>query len=137
MEMERTLLIVGRVDNNLSVRNSRFGHRTLQAIIVGSRQMVALLTPVSGRGGFRKGPTTVTTTAYPKRNHGIQGSRRITRCLYTTSTIPVTTIARLSQPAHKNTIALCTTTEQRTHEGETRTHSGNRYIYKDHGRTLV
>jgi hypothetical protein len=41
MEMERILLIVGRVENNLSVRSSRFGHRTLLAITVGSRQMVA------------------------------------------------------------------------------------------------
>jgi hypothetical protein len=41
MKMERIPLIVGKVKNNLSVRDSRFGHRTLLAIIVGSRQMVA------------------------------------------------------------------------------------------------
>jgi hypothetical protein len=40
MEMERILLIVGRIKNNLSVRDSRFGHWTLVAITVGSRQMV-------------------------------------------------------------------------------------------------
>jgi hypothetical protein len=39
--MDRILLIVGRVENNLSVRDSCFGHRTLQAITVGSGQMVA------------------------------------------------------------------------------------------------
>jgi hypothetical protein len=39
--MERILLIVGRVENNFSVRNSHLRHRTLLAITVGSRQMVA------------------------------------------------------------------------------------------------
>jgi hypothetical protein len=96
-----------------------------------------LPTPVSGRGGFRKGTTVVTTAAYPKTNRGIQGNRRITRCLDTTSTQPVATIARLHLLARNNTIALHTKTERRTHEGETITDSGNRYLYKDHGRTLV
>jgi hypothetical protein len=41
MEMESILLIVGRVENNLSVGDSRFGHRTLMAIILGSQQMVS------------------------------------------------------------------------------------------------
>jgi hypothetical protein len=41
MNMERILLIVGRVENSLSVRNSRFRHQTLLAITVGSRQVVA------------------------------------------------------------------------------------------------
>jgi hypothetical protein len=39
--MERILLIVVRVENNLSVRDSRFGHRTLMAITVGSQQTVS------------------------------------------------------------------------------------------------
>jgi hypothetical protein len=41
MKMERIPLIVGKVKKNLSVRDSHFGHRTLLAITVGSRQMVA------------------------------------------------------------------------------------------------
>jgi hypothetical protein len=41
MEMERILPIVSRVENNLSVRDSHFGHQTLLATIVGSQQMVA------------------------------------------------------------------------------------------------
>jgi hypothetical protein len=41
MKMERILLIVGRVENSFSVRNSHLRHRTLLAITVGSGQMVA------------------------------------------------------------------------------------------------
>jgi hypothetical protein len=133
--MERTLLTVDRVENNLSVRDSRFGHRTLLTITVGSQQMVAYT--CIRTWGFCKGPTAVTTAAYPKTNCGIQGNRWITHCLDTTSTPPVTTIARLLVSTRNNTIALRTQTERRTHEGETRTHLGNRYLYKHHGRTLV
>jgi hypothetical protein len=41
MKMERILLIVGRVENILLVRNSHFGHQILLAIRVGSWQVVA------------------------------------------------------------------------------------------------
>jgi hypothetical protein len=69
METERILLIVGRVENNLSVRDSCFRHSTLMAITVGSRQMVAYTYIRTWR--FRKGPRAVTTAAYPKTNRGI------------------------------------------------------------------
>jgi hypothetical protein len=41
MRMERMPLIVGKDKNNLSLRDSRFRHRTLLVITVGSREMVA------------------------------------------------------------------------------------------------
>jgi hypothetical protein len=41
IEMERIPLIVGRVKNNLAVRDSHFGHRTLLDITVSSQQMVS------------------------------------------------------------------------------------------------
>jgi hypothetical protein len=66
--------------------------------------------------GSTKGPTVVTTAAYPKTNRGIRGKRRTTCNLDTTSTPPITTIARLCLHAHNNTIALRINTEWRTHE---------------------
>jgi hypothetical protein len=59
-----------------SCKGSCFGHRTLLAIIVGSRQMVSYA--CIKIWGFRKGPMAATNVAYPKTNCGIQGNRSIT-----------------------------------------------------------
>jgi hypothetical protein len=57
----------------------------------------------------------------------IHGKRRVTRCLYTTSTLPTTTIERQRLYTHNNTIALRINTKRRTCEGETETSSGKHY----------
>jgi uncharacterized protein YjfI (DUF2170 family) len=64
MEMERVLSIVSRTKKILSIRISHFGHQTLLAITVGSRQMVAYT--YIWAWGISKGPTDVTTTVYPQ-----------------------------------------------------------------------
>jgi hypothetical protein len=63
-----------------------------------------------------KGPMAVTSTAYLKTIHVIQGKQRITRSLDTTSTPPITTIARLRLTSRSNTITLCINTERRTRD---------------------
>jgi hypothetical protein len=62
-------------------------------------------------GGFRKGPTAVTTASYPQDKSWDTTNRRITRTLDTTSTLPTTTIARLCLTSRSNTIALHINTE--------------------------
>jgi hypothetical protein len=67
-------------------------------------------------GGFQKGPTAVTTAAYPTINRGTQGNRRIT-CSPDTASAPLaTTIAQLCLTSRINTIALHKDTERRSRE---------------------
>jgi hypothetical protein len=61
-----------------------------------------------------KGLTAITVAAYLKTVREIHGKQRITRNLDTTSTPPITTIARLRLTSRSNTIALCINTERRT-----------------------
>jgi hypothetical protein len=123
--MERIRLIAYRVKNDLSIRNSRFGYQFPPGY---KRSVLAeKLYTVSTREGVQR------SNSYHYRGllltiRGIRGKRRITRSLDTTSTPPITTIARLRLCTHNNTIVLRINTKRRTHEGETRTHSGIGYL---------
>jgi hypothetical protein len=103
-------LVVGAT----SCKGSGFRNRTLLAITVGSRQMVACT--YIRTWGIRKGPTSITTAAYPKTNHGIQRNQKISCSPDTTSGPPTTTIERLCVTSRSNTIALRRNTEWRTRE---------------------
>jgi hypothetical protein len=126
--MERIRLIAYGVKDGLSIRNSRFGHQFPPGY--NKSVLTESSTPYLNVGEY-KGSNGCHYRGLPLSIRGIRGKRRITRSLDTTSTPLITTIAWFRMCTHINTIALHIHTKRRTHEGETRTHSGITYLMQE------
>jgi hypothetical protein len=92
-----------------SCKGSRFGHRTLLAIIACSRQRVAYT--CIRTWGIPKGSNDYHYRGLPQDKPWDTRQSKDNRSLDTTSAPPTTTIARLRLTSQSNTIALCRNTE--------------------------
>jgi hypothetical protein len=109
-EMERIRLIVYRVTDSLSIRNSRFGHQ------FPPMSVLAESSTLYPNVGEYKGSNDCHYRGLPLSIREMRGKQRITRSLDTTSTPPITTIARLHLCTHNNTISLRLRSDEPTRE---------------------
>jgi hypothetical protein len=101
--MERIRLIAYTVKNGISIRNSRYGH--LLPCGYNRSVLAESSTPYPNMGEY-KGSNGYQYRGLPLSIHAIQGKRRITHSLDTTSTPPITTKAWLRLSTRNNTIGL-------------------------------